>query len=70
MSQPKNLYALKARKQRVEKEMKELYATRHEMQKLADKGSLCDQQNLKLIQQGLDKGANELKRLEMELAGS
>lgn len=49
---------------RLEKELKELYRIRYEMQSLAAKGSEVDQKNLKFAQRGIDRCLDELKRLK------
>ena len=70
MNQYGNIYALKARRQRVEKELKELYRIRHEMQRLAEKGSRADAKNLVMVEGGIERGLSELRDLESKLRGS
>ena len=46
-------FDVRARLHRLEKELKELYRIRHEMRKLADKGSEADKENLKSVEAGI-----------------
>lgn len=60
-----NKFAIEAKKKRIEKELKELYRIRYEMEKLASKGSECDQKNLTFVNDGITRALNGLKELEL-----
>lgn len=52
------------KRRRVEKELKELYRIRFEMEKLANRGSKCDKENIKLVDRGLDSARKILRELD------
>lgn len=57
-------YDVVFKKKRLEKELKELYRLRMDMEKLAKKGSEADIANLKFVSSGITKALDSLKELE------
>lgn len=63
----KNLYGLRAKKDKLVRELNGLYGTRSQMAALAAKGSKADQANLHLIEAGIKSAVSKIEKLYREM---